>query len=638
MPYKFGDTVGFPETERDAQPLDSGRLAGLFCQLHRRELTGVVLVETDDSYRVFSFRDGTVVFAEESTPGEPVAEQLVQRGLLTREQYADVVSRMTDTLVDNEDVMFCEQAVALGYLSADDVDAEMSSRVRTKVIQAMGLARCRIDIDDSPDAPVPPTSYPQDIGALVYIGVRTFYDEALLESLVPEPARHYMRLLAPLPVIIKFFGLDDDEQKFLRSLDPEAKVSRLLKSPIVDLGHATQMLALLRIAGLAEFASTPYVTTPEPSGVRSTRTVRGRPNTPGYATPDPRREGSSPSTTGFVAAREVTGPANATRRARPAREEIVETRSPVCAPDRSAPREERPFGASPTARSATSSSASNIAAQPRVQPAAARAARVPNAANAPSVASKAPAQEPVAAVTPADARQAISEDTTAQALAEAKARAAKRAAGGGIAAGARIGRQLERLRAPSIAIASPVAENPDYAKAHLKEILARRRQVSQGTASSGAPQKRDPVAELKQAQDLLREKQFARAEEILRGLVELDSANAVLQIYHAWAKLRSTAEPSSKDSDALRDLARKLVQDDNHGAFACFVIGHLAFVAKKDDVAEKFFRKAFSRDKTMKDAERHILILERRQQVLANAEKNQGNKIFGITIGGPKKD
>jgi hypothetical protein len=58
----------------------------------------------------------------------------------------------------------------------------------------------------------------------------------------------------------------------------------------------------------------------------------------------------------------------------------------------------------------------------------------------------------------------------------------------------------------------------------------------------------------------------------------------------------------------------------------------LAFVAKKDDVAEKFFRKAFARDKTMKDAERHILILERRKQVLANAEAQNNVKLFGITI------
>src|SRR4051794_32354724 len=119
MAYNFGDAVGFPEAEGDSRLADEGRLAGLFFRLPRLEFTGVVHVESADRYVLFSFRDGTPVFVEESSSGDSIAERFVDRGLLTREQYADVVGHMTDSLVDNEDMMFCEQALDLGYVTSE---------------------------------------------------------------------------------------------------------------------------------------------------------------------------------------------------------------------------------------------------------------------------------------------------------------------------------------------------------------------------------------------------------------------------------------------------------------------------------------------------------------------------------------
>lgn len=588
MVHNCGDVVGFPEAENETQLADAGRLAGLFCRLHRRRFTGVLHVETPVAYSVFSFRDGAIVFVEESTGSASVADQMLAMGLLTREQFADVVSHMTDSLVDNEDVAFCEQAVALGHLAAARAAAVMSQRVRAKVIQAMNLSECRTEFDEGADALADGAEYPQDVGALVYIGVRTFYDDALLAGMLPDPSKHYMRLLAPQAAIATFFALDDDETAFLRSLDAETKVAAFLRSSLVDHLHALQMLGLFRIAGMAEFATTPYAAAPEPSGVRAAATMtRERTHHPGAIARGER--GASVSA-----------------------------------------REERPFGA----RGTSSKSAQNIPAQVRTS--APEAARGTEATPASTLTK--------AAVTAANTR----DDSTAQALAEAKARASRRAVEGPGAAH-RIGKQLEKMRvraapeAPARAAPTTAAtgsgEETEYAKAHLKEILMRRRQVSGNAKVPAAPApKRDPAQDLKQAQDLLRAQQFGRAQELLRGAVEQAPADEVLRTYHLWAKVRSVAEPDDEQVGELRDLARKLAANDDHGAFACYVLGHLAFVDKKDDAAEKFFRKAFTRDKTMKDAERHLLILERRKQIHAQEQAASNRKIFGITISSTKKD
>jgi hypothetical protein len=66
------------------------------------------------------------------------------------------------------------------------------------------------------------------------------------------------------------------------------------------------------------------------------------------------------------------------------------------------------------------------------------------------------------------------------------------------------------------------------------------------------------------------------------------------------------------------------------------VLGHLYLADKKDDQAEKYFRKAYSIDKTNKDAERHVVILERRKHQAAEGEAAGQRKIFGISLNKPK--
>jgi uncharacterized protein HemY len=209
------------------------------------------------------------------------------------------------------------------------------------------------------------------------------------------------------------------------------------------------------------------------------------------------------------------------------------------------------------------------------------------------------------------------------------------------AAAQRLGQELKRMR-PSVAVkppqAAPSEAGAQYAKEHLKQLVARRRQATVNVTQPAAA-KRDPALDLKQAQDLLRDHQYGKAEELLRAHAAAAPEDDVMRTHHLWAKIRASTEVDSKDADALKDGARKLMQNDQYDGFACYVLGHMAFIEKKDEASEKFFRRAFSKDKTNKDAERHMLILERRKQLNAKAEAEGNRKIFGITIGsGGKKD
>ncbi len=610
MTYNFGDTVGFPEADNDTAPPDAGRLAGWFCRLSRREFSGLAQVETADKYVVFAFRRGHPSFVEDAEGGASLADAALERALITRDQYAEIVTHMTESLVANEDLVFAEQAVKLGFLRAEQVQAEMSERVRAKIIQAMSFADCRVELDDSPDALSGMGDFPQEVGPLVYMGVRTFYDEELLRSLVPMPSRHYMRLTRPVSAVTAFFALDEDETKLLRALNTEAPIAALFNSSIVDSDHALQLLALLHIAGLAEFATTPYRVAPdaERSGVRSASEVMGN-----------RARGRSGSQHAMPA---VTGNRSGSQHAMPAVDARRASTRPAVA-----------VAAREAAASAERSRAQFV--EPR--------APAPPAARAPVVDTEA--------------------EVVAQALAEAKARAGRprRVPGGGAAR--RLGQEIEqRMRAQGAPVAqaavpasAPAARPPapaattthaaanpgagagGYAKTHLQQLLARRRQAA-AQVSQPVPTRRDPQQDLRQAQDFLRELHFARAEELLRSLAEQKPDDEVFRIYHLYAKYRAVPELENEEVIALRDVAKKLSQNDEHAGFAFYVLAHLAMTEKKDDLAEKLFRKAHTIDKTNKDAERHVLILERRKTLAAQADAQSNRKIFGITIASGAKD
>src|SRR5262249_41586612 len=107
----------------------------------------------------------------------------------------------------------------------------------------------------------------------------------------------------------------------------------------------------------------------------------------------------------------------------------------------------------------------------------------------------------------------------------------------------------------------------------------------------------------------------------------------VLAMYTMWASFRASTL-REEGVQKLRAMLRERVSDDEHKAFAYYALGHIALADKKDDAAEKFFRKAVEFDKHNKDAERHLRIIELRRKT-AEGEKNN-NKLFGIEIK-PKK-
>jgi len=154
------------------------------------------------------------------------------------------------------------------------------------------------------------------------------------------------------------------------------------------------------------------------------------------------------------------------------------------------------------------------------------------------------------------------------------------------------------------------------------------------TAAEKRPQAASAADLMRSAQDALREQQFGRAQELLAKACEVEPANDLYKMYRLWAGFRASALQEA-DVATLRNLVRDKLGDEQLKGFAHYAMGHLMLVEKKDEAAEKFFRKAKELDKNNRDAERHVRLLELRRK--SSASDAAGQKIFGIEIGGPKK-
>jgi hypothetical protein len=621
----------------------------LFYRLGRDRFTGVVYTEHGDAGAVFSFRNGKVVFAENLGDAPSIADTLLEKQLLTKAQYAEIATQVLESLAENEEVAFCEQAVRMGVLTRQQVEAEMARAVRGAVIQAVGWDDCRIEVDSDPDALTGILELPQDVGPLVHIGVRTFFDEDRIRATIRRQGDVYARLLRAEGELEGLLGLDEGERALVAKLRPDQPLSRAIDDSGLDSLEAWQVICTLVLSAAVELGSAPF-SAAERSGVRTAQpaTPSGKYSSPAEVREERVRPPSQarmpsarelpqrpPSSGKLVAAREEDGRAGSQARINVGRgpdgRALSQPRFPAAREEdarHSSGANPRPQPAQPAPRPNTpASTRSSSASHPAIQPPRRNesvVAQNPATANAtPPRAAQPPSASPSLPSAPSDPTP--------------RDRARPRKLSSALK---RLDRDLKQLRVPTgNSVVEPLPTGPGqgqaYARARVEQLRQMRAAAPAAPASAvakpaGPPTKGPNI--FRAAQDAMRDQQFGRAHELMRKACEAEPDNQVYSMYGMWAAFRANAL-RQEEIAKLRLLLRERVSDDQYKAFAYYALGHISLAEKKDDQAEKFFMKAVELDKNNKDAERHLRIIAVRRKAV-EADKN--NKIFGIEIG-PKK-
>jgi tetratricopeptide (TPR) repeat protein len=224
--------------------------------VQRFQRTGVLEVRAEGVCTLIYVQKGIPVFAEQGSLGETLGRVLVRQGALTAEQYAAVIDRMTETVFGSEQLRFGEVAVALGYLTLQQVNDALAEQVRQKLLRCMQWSAPECEFKAVTEALDEVAHYACQVEPLLLEGLREYFDKQRVRPLWEAAATRFAALTETLDAIVARFKLGTEERALLEGIDGSRTVAQVVGSGQLDSTAAAQLLsALLLVDALGAFDS-----------------------------------------------------------------------------------------------------------------------------------------------------------------------------------------------------------------------------------------------------------------------------------------------------------------------------------------------------------------------------------------------
>lgn len=525
----------------------------------RARASGILEVRREGVTTLLYLDEGEPVFAESSALAETLGRVLLLEGKLTEAQYAEVVRRMTESIVEAEPMRFGEVAVALGFVHPVTIQEALSSQVRRRLLACVGpgpqIRHWLPDTSIVDDV----GSFPQDVPRLLAEGVASLSD-AEREALHVMLGRPTIGGVDPDPVA--YYGLPPSDARAWRQRS--------------ELPSDHELLARLAVLdGLTERGRT-SAQVPTPADERAAWLVAERQAA--------ERAAAERDAAERAAERAVAERAELERRAaeramaeRAELERAVAEREAAASAERAAFERAEQMAADRAERAALERAERAAAERAMAERAAAERAAAERAAAERAAAERATAERATAERDGPRRRPTPTQDAAARAEAE---------------------RERARLRAKVLAQRArpaPAAPEPAVSPAKRPSVIAQRRRLVAETAL------RNGRAHLEAGRFEPAAREFERACEL-----ENEPEITLHLTFVRW-RLGDTSL-----GDALERDAKALLRREPQNAFAPYVLAHRMMDQGEDEKALKAFRRAAQLDPTLRDAERHARLLASR--------------------------
>jgi hypothetical protein len=222
-------------------------------EIRRNEHNGVLEIEAEGVCTVVYVARGVPVFAEEGTLGETLGRLLLRERVLTQEQYARIIDRMTASVMGAEQMRFGEVALALGFLTAEQVNEALAKQVRRKIVRCIEAHGSACTFREGADQLEGIARYPCLIEALILRTVCATFDEARVARTLEGTASRYPHLLESSEQLSRRFKMDPAETAFVEEIDGSRTALQLIYTTALGGLHASQVLAVLALAGALTF-------------------------------------------------------------------------------------------------------------------------------------------------------------------------------------------------------------------------------------------------------------------------------------------------------------------------------------------------------------------------------------------------
>jgi tetratricopeptide (TPR) repeat protein len=215
--------------------------------LQREKKSGTLDVDGGGTHTVVYIADGKPVFAEAGSLSDTLGRLLVREGALTQAQYAAILARMTEALFQAEAMRFGEVAVALGFLTPQQVHESLAAQVQQKVIRCIALTQATFTFRESKDWTKEVGHFPAAVEPLILHAAASLDSERIDALLKPDTGAR-PRMLQDAESTATAFALGGAEQRFLSMIDGQRTVRELLAMEEVD---GAALLAALVLSGHA---------------------------------------------------------------------------------------------------------------------------------------------------------------------------------------------------------------------------------------------------------------------------------------------------------------------------------------------------------------------------------------------------
>ena len=218
----------------------------ILVDLHRKQKTGTLTVNTDDVTKKVYMEKGNAVFASSTDEDERLGETLIKLGKLTIEQYDRSVELLKETGKRQGTIL-----VELGYLTPKDLVMGVKSQVR-EIIYSLFLvedAEYEFDEGELPNREV--ITLLMSMGNLIYEGIKRINNVVRVKRELPD-MNAVLRLNEDPESFFQDIVFSHRDKATLAMIDGTKTVKEIIDSTSSGTFEAMKTLYVLYVAGFVE--------------------------------------------------------------------------------------------------------------------------------------------------------------------------------------------------------------------------------------------------------------------------------------------------------------------------------------------------------------------------------------------------
>ncbi len=247
-----------PQIGRCSNSSPARSFARLLISLNKKQFTGILVLDAGECRTILYFDEGMCVFAELGLPEHALGEFLVQQGLISEKQHAQLISRVAENLLDRKPILVGELLSDLGILTQEEISLALRQQLKEKLISCFEWESLLFQLRPGKNwlkkiSPIPAVS----LGEILLEAIHRHYHALSFEKLCTANGNKYPYFVEPLEKAAALLNLSDRDIRSIKLLTGGNTLNRFLEICTLTYEEAVLFISALWFIGELRFSQTP---------------------------------------------------------------------------------------------------------------------------------------------------------------------------------------------------------------------------------------------------------------------------------------------------------------------------------------------------------------------------------------------